>query len=266
MRGLAAAVAFTSIALAPALASADADVAPSDAPITPHADERRFGYLVDPRTPSARSFVADYFLGVSSIDTDRPLPSAIGQSGVVHQLGLTYAATDRIAPFFSATAAQPARSGDSFAATGAFGVRFQLGALDSPFRAGVTATGYRELGGTLGASVRLAASYDFGRLRVAGNVLLQHAFDSNRDAIDYIAFAGFSYKIIDQLRLGAEWVGQDLEGAWSDEVEGGAKNYVGPTVAVDLDHSRVQLVFSPSYGIGPGAARVLGRASVIVGF
>jgi hypothetical protein len=263
----------------------------SEPPVAPHADERRFAYVVDPRTPAAGQWVPEYTLGISSIDNDRPLPSAIGRSGVVHNLSMSFGATDWFAPFVNVTLAQPtgrsaastpvSSDGDAppptstsnasddanaMRATAAVGGRFRFTQAGAPFQVGVVTTGYRELAGALGVSARLAASYDFGNFRVAANAHLAHVFADGRDALDYLMFAGVSYAILPQLRLGAEWIGQDLEESFKDGAEGGAKSYLGPTVAVDLDHSRVQIVFAPSYGLSPQSARVLGRVGVVVGF
>ena len=67
----------------------------------------------------------------------------------------------------------------------------------------------------------MAASYDLGRLRLATNVHAERAFASGRDNVDVLLLAGASYRVLDEIRIGVEYVGQDLEEALDDE--GGAR-------------------------------------------
>ncbi|MFI5300740.1 MAG: hypothetical protein ACHREM_21875, partial [Polyangiales bacterium] len=60
--------------------------------------------------------------------------------------------------------------------------------------------------------------------------------------------------------------GQDVEESFDGGAEGGAKHYVGPTAALDLDRGRVQIVAGPAVALMGGTQRVLGRAGVTIAF
>ena len=69
---------------------------------------------------------------------------------------------------------------------------------------------------------RIVVSYDASRWKAGGNVLFEKAFAANRDKIDIISSFGFHHVLLGRLYGGFETVGEDLEGFWSDEAEGGA--------------------------------------------
>ncbi len=90
-----------------------------------------------------------------------------------------------------------------------------------------------EYSGTNVLLSRVVLGRRFTSWQVYGNLLLEKPLSSDRDAIDLITTIGFSYHISGTIRLGIEAVGQDLEGFWDEnEAEGGARLFVGPTVAV----------------------------------
>ena len=78
--------------------------------------------------------------------------------------------------------------------------------------------------------------------------------------------AGASYRILDWLRAGVEWVGQDLEEQFKDASEGGARHFVGPTASLHLLQDRFTLVAGPSVGLSTQSPKVLGRIAVAYGF
>jgi hypothetical protein len=126
---------------------------------------------------------------------------------------------------------------------------------------------FREFGGSLGAYARAAASYDIQRLRVAANLHVERVFASDRDALDVLMMAGASYKTLDMLRVGVEYVGQDLEGSFEqDEAEGGAHHYVGPNLALELIGDQLQLVASSAVGLGARAQPLVGRLAMLMTF
>lgn len=74
-----------------------------------------------------------------------------------------------------------------------------------------------------------------------------------------------AYELWRALRLGAEYVVQDLEGAWEpDEAEGGIRHFVGATVGVHL--GRAQLGAGPAFGLSPNSPRYLGRLAASYSF
>lgn len=86
---------------------------------------------------------------------------------------------------------------------------------------------------------RVTASYNVSRLKASGNVLFEHTFLDNRDAVDVIMNLGLQYCLIGNLYGGIETVGQDLEGFWDkEEAEGGARLLVGPSLNLAPKRSR----------------------------
>lgn len=82
---------------------------------------------------------------------------------------------------------------------------------------------------------RLLAGTDVGRGRLQGSLVLERATSSpiRHDAADVVTSLGWSRRIGDRLSVGAEGIGQDLEGFWNPaEADGGAKLLVGPSVHV----------------------------------
>ena len=65
----------------------------------------------------------------------------------------------------------------------------------------------RDLGGAPGAFARLAASYDLGRVRFAGNVHGERVVQRGRDDVDVIVLAGASYRTLDVEQIGHVYEG-----------------------------------------------------------
>jgi hypothetical protein len=232
-----------------------------------HAEERPFVFLLDPSTPNRGDFTVEYGLGLGSgVAAERPLPAA-GGGTLTHALTVAYGATERLSPFVQGRIGQPTTPDGGATAGLSAGLQWQLTEPGRPFRAALWGAFLREPGGPLGGAVRAAVSVDLDRLRLAANLHAEKVFATGRDAVDLIALAGASYRCADWLRLGVEYVAQDLEDAVErGEAEGGARHYAGPSVALDLDRGRVQLVAGPAFGLNPRAARVVGRAAVVLAF
>jgi hypothetical protein len=234
-----------------------------------HAEERPFVHALDPSTPTAGDVTAEYGVGMSSGSAvERPLPTSSYASGVAHSFTVGFGATDRLAPFAGGRVVQ-SEGGNEARGGGVAGVRWQVTRPGAPFRLTLAGAGFREAGGTgaFGAYTRLAMSYDVDRLRIAGNLHTEKAFASGRDGLDVLAIAGASYRAAEIFRVGAEYVGQDLEDAVEqEEAEGGARHFLGPTVALDVDSGRVQVVAGPSFGLNENAPRLLGRLALLVAF
>jgi hypothetical protein len=254
---------FLSTTSAGAARAADVDVVAPASSARVTKEERPFHHRLDPTTPSAKTFATGYGFGVGSgVAANRPLPANVASAGASHDIVLTYGVTDRLAPFASAHA--DANAGLSAAE----GARFQLPDPASAFRFTLAAAAFREgKGGAFGAWARAAASYDFGQLRVAGNLHFEKAFAAARDTIDILAFGGVSYRVHKAFRLGAEYVGQDLEDAIEqEEAEGGARHFIGPTAALDLNDGRLQLVAGPAFGLNERSPRFLGKVALVASF
>jgi len=127
----------------------------------------------------------------------------------------------------------------------------------------VVSAGYlRELSSASGAWARVTASQDFGRLRVASMVHAEHVFAAKRDGVDVMVSAGANVRVVDTLRLGAEYVAQDIEGAFDAEEVEGMRHFACGTATIALLRERLTLGVGPAFGLSPNAPRVLGRAQV----
>ena len=234
-----------------------------------HAEERPFNFALDPTTPSKGDLGVEYGIGLASgVNADRPLPSSIGYAGVVHAFTVDYGINAHLAPFVTARIYQPAQGYESDDRVGGiFGLRAQLTDPNSKFRFTLAGAGSREFEGAWVGWLKGAASYDIDRVRVVANVHLEHAFAANRDALDLMAVVGASYKILDQLRVGAEYVGQDLEETFDAGAEGGAEHFAAGTVAIDLGDGTFQIVGGPALGLGNRMhGNVLGKAALLASF
>lgn len=256
---------FLALLIAPATAYAQEgkDVVSTDGSLRVTNEERPFVYLHDPTTPSAGRLGAGYSFGLGSgVAASRPLPANITTAGASHTVGAAYGVTDRFAPFAGVSTDIAA------GATVSAGARVQLTDPLSAFRFGLAGAAFREgKGGALGLWARAIGSYDFGRVRVAGNLHLERVFVSGRDTVDILAMGGVSMRVANTFRLGAEYVGQDLEDAIEqEEAEGGAKHFAGPTAALDLADGRLQLVMGPAFGLNANSPRFLGRVGVLASF
>ena len=218
----------------PLVFHARAEVGPDEPVVAPetaraHAEQRPFVYALDPTTPSRGDASVEYAVGLASgVRAERPLPAGLGYDGAAHGVTVAYGVTARFAPFVTARVLQPSGEGRSSEGGGAAGFRYQLTEPASAFRLTVAAAGARELGGAFAAWGRVAASYDVARVRFVGNVHAERAFASRRDTVDVMLIAGASYRALDFLRVGGEYVGQDVEEPASSGAEGGARHYGVP--------------------------------------
>ena len=120
--------------------------------------------------------------------------------------------------------------------------------------------------GANGAFGALAASGDVGRLRWTTGGHVEHVFSPGRDGVDLRLQVGANYNVAGPLRLGVEGVGQDLEEAFGQGAEGGARYFVGPTASAQLLGERLTIVGGPSVGLSASSPRVLGRVSLAYAF
>jgi len=103
-------------------------------------------------------------------------------------------------------------------------------------------------------------------VRLAATVHVEHVFAEGRDPLDLMVQAGASVRVVGGFRLGAEYVGQDLEEAGSPEAEGGIRHFLGPTASVQLVRDRLSIVAGPSFGLSHRSPEVIGRAAAAFGF
>jgi len=92
---------------------------------------------------------------------------------------------------------------------------------------------------------RITASFNTPEIMISGNMLFEHTFTANRDAVDVITNLGFHYHLTGNLSAGFEAVGEDLEGFWDkEEAEGGAKLMVGPSLNFNPRKSGISFAIS----------------------
>lgn len=226
--------------------------------------ERPFLYLVDPTLPRPMHVVATYSAGYSSSDAaTRPLAATANRSGLVNELRVEAGLHERFAPFVTGMLAPPRGSETGARTALRAGARVLLtDPASHGFRLALSAAYTRDFRSTNGVFARATASYDIDRLRLASMVHAERMFATDRDAIDLYTVAGASYRVLDSLRVGAEYVAQDIEGAWqANEAEGGLKHYAGADVAWSYD-KRLLVTAGPAFGLGKPAPALLGRASL----
>ncbi len=131
---------------------------------------------------------------------------------------------------------------------------------------GAAETPAKGSGGANGAWASFAVTADLERVRFGLTTLGEHVFAPGRDGVDIMMEAGISYRVGSWFRAGAEWVGQDLEETFGDGAEGGARNFIGPTAALQLLQDRLTIVAGPSVGLTAGSPKVLGRLALAYGF
>ena len=66
-------------------------------------------------------------------------------------------------------------------------------------------------------------------------------------------------------RLGAEYLGQDLEESFSPGAEGGARHFLGPVASVQVWHKRITLIGGPSVGLSSISPDFVARVAGSVG-
>jgi hypothetical protein len=108
------------------------------------------------------------------------------------------------------------------------------------------------------------ATADLGRVQLTVNLRFAHYFAPGRDPIDIFVTAGALVRVTTWLRLGAEYVGEDLEGVDGDDSDNapGGRHYVGPTVVGYFAHHRLRVNATGGAVLVAGQAGALARGSV----
>jgi hypothetical protein len=256
-----------SAAAEPAFPEAGDTVAP-DRPAVAVDVPRRWLYSIDPAAPAAWHAVAGLGVGYAPVDkgVGRPFAADVAHAGAVFDVN----AEVGLARFVSVIG-QGLMAGQGAGQVSA-GAMLGVSVHPWPHKAGpipldvAVSGGYlRELAGANGVWGRVAVAGDIGALRLTAAALGEKAFAQNRDDIDLVMSAGASYELWHTLRLGAEYVVQDLEGAWEeDEAEGGIRHFVGPTIGVHF--GRAQIGAGPAFGLSPTSPRYLGRLAAAYSF
>ena len=193
----------------------------------------------------------------------RPFASEMARPGAVLEHGAQVGLTSTLS--LSATGFNDGIAGFDATSSGATAaLRF------APFTSGsssfVASFGaVRDLGGHGGVFTRASFTTAVGALRFGGTLHGERIFAPTRDSFDVMAVASVSYGLPNALRLGVEWVGQDLEGAIDHDEREGVRHFVGPTVGYAFDR-RFSITAGPAIGLSPGSPRTVGRLAIAYGF
>ncbi len=250
----------------PAASEAADEVAPARAVATDV--PRRWLYSVDPAAPAAGHVSAGLGVGYAPVDrgVGRPFAADLAHAGAVFDVS----AEVGLARFASVVGQglMAGQGGGQVSAGALIGLSFHpWPAKGGPVPIDVAVSGgyLRELAGANGAWGRVAIAGDLGALRLTASALGQHVVAPNRDGVALVMTTGASYELWQILRIGAEYVVQDLEGAWEvAEAEGGIRHFLGPTVGVRL--GRAQIGAGPAFGLSPTSPRTLGRLAAAYSF
>ncbi len=197
----------------------------------------------------------------------RPFASNLAAPGTMAELGFEAGLGGGFSIAATAAGSDAFAGAGNGSAGGVAGVRFAPKLTIDGLRLACTASYLRELTGAQGLFGRATATYDLGAWRFGGTGVLETVFATGRDEADVMMVLGVQREIFPRLRIGVEYVGQDLEGLVDDEeAEGGARHFMGATVSYALLDERLALIAGPSLGLSSGSPDVLGRASIVARF
>jgi hypothetical protein len=244
---------LVAVVLAPALARAQADDGDKDkkveraapAPVDNAAAgggyQQPFAFMDDPSLPGAKHAAIGYAIGVgSSAGALRPVQATPNGTALVHALGVDIGIVPRVSLFTDAYLEQPISGSSITTGAVAVGGRVLLTRPSSTRLRVVVKTAFlRDFAGGLGGFVQATGSYDLGRFRLAATAHVEKIFAPGRDAIDLVAVVGASVRVAAPLRLGVEYIAQDLEELGGDGAEAGMRGFVGPDLALTFLRNRL---------------------------
>ena len=232
----------------------------------PRRAERPWLYADDATTPGQWQAQVGTRLTYSGGDRSvtRPFASNLSAPGglaeVNGEVGLL--------PMLSVSATGVMGLGDTLSGGMTAGLRFApLANAKIPFRL-VLGGGYLlERSAGNGMFFRVAATYDAGAFRFGGTFHGEHVFLPGRDSVDAMMILAANVKLGRIVRLGIEYVAQDLEGyVDNEEAEGGVRHFLGPTSSFELLQKRLFIAFGPAVGLSYGSPKLVGRVSVAYAF
>jgi hypothetical protein len=231
-------------------------IGPSATPAAPEVAPRPWLYLDDPSVPAPLRVIAFTRATYAKDDSPtRPFGANLARPGGILEAGAEVGVLPRLS-----LAASGFGGGDQLGFGALAGVRFEPFAGFSPSTHLVLSGGYlRELNGGDGAWARVGFAQDIARLRLGATVHGEHVFAAGRDAVDVLVMAGASYNVAGPLRAGLEYVAQDLEETFGDEAEGGARQFLGPQMALELFDKRLSIAAGPAMGLTPESPKFSGR-------
>jgi len=258
-------------ALAPpptSVPAADAPTDPTPPPVPWDRAPRPWLYAADPTAPPPGHVIAAMSVGYAQTNRGaaRPFAADVAHAGAVFSAGAEVGIIRYASVHAEGLLAGQAGTGSPMAAGAMAGATvFPLGGR-GPVDVAISAGYLRELAGSNGVWFRGAVAGNIGRVRLSATALGEHVFESGRDGVDVLLTAGASVRATDWLRIGTEYVVQDLEGAWDpEEADGGIRHFIGANAAMVLGR-RVQLALGPALGLSENAPRVLGRLTAAYAF
>lgn len=114
------------------------------------------------------------------------------------------------------------------------------------------------------ATMSLDAGANFGRLNLTVNVRAAHYFHAGRDPVDLFVTAGAMVRATRVLRLGVEYVGEELEALVAGDEDGApaGRHYVGPTAALFFLRGHLRVSATGGALLTPGQQGPLVRAAL----
>jgi hypothetical protein len=222
----------------------------------PDVAPRPWLYLDDPSIAAPLRVIAFTRATYAKDDSPtRPFGANLARPGGVVEAGAEVGLLPRLS-----LAASGFGGGDQLGFGALAGVRFEPFAGFWPSTHLVLSGGYlRELNGGDGAWARIGFAQDIDRLRLGATLHGEHVFAPGRDSVDVLVMAGASYRVAGPLRAGLEYVAQDLEESFKDEAEGGARQFLGPQVALELLDKRLSIAAGPALGLNAQSPKFSGR-------
>lgn len=234
------------------------------------ADDRPFVYAVDAVGPEGHDVDATYAInvGASASGAVRFVDPTVGQRGIVQQLGAQVGLHPNVA--VGAFGLMAATMGTQALGTGGGYVHFTVLRPQDGRRGatlGFTLMGLREFGGVFASSLFIDGGFRANGFEFVANAQIERRFSSAADPIDLLFRFGANYDVLHgsrrSLRLGVEYVGQDLEAyVEPSEAEGGAVHLVALSTTATLLDRRLHLGLAPGLVVSNGAPGFGGRLSV----
>jgi hypothetical protein len=224
-------------------------------------------YAPDPTGPEPKHVLTSLSVGYAQVDRGaaRPFAADVAHAGAVWsasaEVGLA-----RFASVVAEGLLAGQGGGTPVSAGAMLGASFFPFAKRLPFDTAISAGYLRELGSDNGVWARVGVAGNLGPARLSFTALGEHVFAEGRDGVDVLLTTGASVAFLPWLAAGAEYVVQDLEGAWDpEEADGGIRHFVGVNGVVRLA-PRVQLAAGPALGLSAASPRLLGRLTATYAF
>jgi hypothetical protein len=222
-----------------------------------------YAYVITADTVDPGHAAARYRVGFGASDSGavRFVDPGLRADGLVHDLGGETALADGIGVgaygLLDTTPSEAVRGsgGAWLQATRALGVP----------RVAARVGAVRELDGAAAVDGWLIGGVRAGPVDATVDLQVEKRFAEGADPVDVVVPVGASVEVRPGLRVGAEYVGQDLEesGEDADEgAEGGAVHLAALTVGATLLDGSLQVAAAPGYATRAGEGGFVARAAI----